>query len=266
MLIDTHSHIDGVEFDADRQEVIERAKAAGVGSVFIPNTNLAGVDKMLVVCDAYPGYLFPMIGLHPEDVDADFRQALDALKQRLTDGHPFIAIGEVGLDFYWDTTFRQQQIEAFSTQVKWALEFGLPLMIHSRSAHPEIIEVLDWYHDRSLTGVFHCFTGTAEEARDLLAFDGFMLGIGGVLTFKKSKLPEVLAEAVPLDRIVLETDSPYMAPVPHRGERNESAYVANIAERLAEVYQTTRQVVEDTTTRNATRIFTKYPVLRSEKV
>ena len=264
MLIDTHSHIDGEEFDADRDEVVNRAKGAGVGSIFIPNTNAKGVDKMLDVCAAYPGYLFPMIGLHPEDVDADFRIALDSLKRRITEGHPFIAIGEVGLDFYWDSTFRQQQIEAFETQVEWALEYRLPLMIHCRSAHSELIEVLDRYRGRGLTGVFHCFTGTADEARALLAFDGFMLGIGGVLTFKKSKLPQALAEAVPLEKIVLETDAPYMAPVPHRGQRNESAFVAEVANRLAQVYQTTLQVVEDTTTRNATKIFKKHPLLRSE--
>ena len=263
MLIDTHAHIDGEEFDDDRLEVISRAKEAGVGSVFIPNVNVAGVGKMLQVCSENPGYLYPMIGLHPEDVDADYQKALDTLERMMTPDNPFIAVGEVGLDFYWDTTFRAQQVVAFQSQVEWALEYDLPLMIHARSAHQQLVETLDKYRGRGLTGVFHCFTGTEEEAQQLLAFEGFALGIGGVLTFKKSKLPEVLARAVPLERVVLETDSPYMAPVPHRGKRNECAFVAEVAKYLSQVYQVEEEVIETTTTDNATRIFKKYPTLRS---
>ncbi len=263
MLIDTHAHIDGEEFDEDRPEVIERARQAGVASIFIPNVNPSGVGKMMQVCAQYPDYLFPMIGLHPEDVDAHFHEALDNLEQLLTDDNPFVAIGEVGLDFYWDTTFKTQQLEAFETQVQWALTYQLPLMIHCRSANLELVEVLEKYRGCGLTGVFHCFTGNEEDVMRLLSFEGFALGIGGVLTFKKSKLPEVLAHHVPLDRIVLETDSPYMAPVPHRGKRNESAFVEHVAERLAEIYGLDRKAVEDTTTHNAIKIFKKYPLLRS---
>ena len=263
MLIDTHAHIDGEEFDADRLEVVSHAKAAGVGSVFIPNVNVAGVGKMLQVCAEYPGYLYPMVGLHPEDVNDDYLKALDTLERMITPDNPFIAVGEVGLDFYWDTTFRAQQVEAFQTQVEWALRYDLPLMIHSRSAHQELVEILEKYRGRGLTGVFHCFTGTEEEARQLLSFDGFVLGIGGVLTFKKSQLPEVLARVVPLERVVLETDSPYMAPVPHRGKRNECAFVAEVAKCLSQVYQVEEEVIETTTTDNATRIFKKYRPLRS---
>ncbi len=263
MLIDTHAHIDGEEFDDDRSEVIDRAKQAGVSSIFIPNVNLQGVDKMLQVCAQYPGYLYPMVGLHPEDVDANFHEALDALEQLLVDDNPFLAIGEVGLDFYWDTTFKTQQLEAFETQVQWAVKYQLPLMIHCRSANKELVDVMEKYQSSALTGVFHCFTGNEDEARRLLAFDGFALGIGGVLTFKKSKLPDVLLHHVPLDRIVLETDSPYMAPVPHRGKRNESAFVLQVAKCLAELYGVEEKVVEDTTTHNAIKIFKKYPFLRS---
>ena len=255
MLIDTHAHIDGEEFDDDRLEVISRAKEAGVGSVFIPNVNVAGVGKMLQVCSENPGYLYPMIGLHPEDVDADYQKALDTLERMITPDNPFIAVGEVGLDFYWDTTFRAQQVDAFQSQVEWALEYDLPLMIHARSAHQQLVETLDKYRGRGLTGVFHCFTGTEEEARQLLAFEGFALGIGGVLTFKKSNLPTTLPNVVPLERIVLETDAPYMAPVPHRGKRNESSYIPYIIERMAEAYSVEPDEVSRITTENAERIF-----------
>ena len=263
MIIDTHAHIDGPEFDEDRLQVIERAKEAGVGAICIPNINPQGVEKMLDVCAQYPDYLYPMIGLHPEDVDSNYPQALSALRERLERPNPFIAIGEVGLDFYWDATYKQQQIEAFETQVQWAIQYQLPLMIHTRSAHKEMVDVMDRYREDGLTGVFHCFTGTQDEAAQLLSFEGFVLGIGGVLTFKKSKLPEVLASTVPLQRVVLETDSPYMAPVPNRGKRNESAFVADVAKCLAQVYQVGLDDITEATTDNARRIFKKTPFLRS---
>lgn len=264
MLIDTHSHIDGEEFDDDRDEVVKRAKDVGVGTILIPNVNAVGLDKMLQVCAQHPGYLYPMIGLHPEDVKQDYVDVLDDMEKRIVDGHPFVAVGEVGLDFYWDTTYRKEQMEAFDRQVQWAVKYHLPLMIHCRSAHQEMIDVLERYRDCGLKGVFHCFTGTEEEAQRLLSFDGFLLGIGGVLTFKKSKLPDVLANAVPLHRIVLETDAPYMAPVPHRGKRNESAFVVEVAKCLARVYQVASSEVEDVTTRNAVELFVKHPLLGAD--
>ena len=237
MIIDTHSHLDGEEFADDLPEVIQRAKDAQVEKILVPNVNLQGLPHLIEVCDAYPDYLYPMIGLHPEDVKADYQTQLDQMFIFLKENpNRFCAIGEVGLDFYWDETYRNQQLEAFEQQIQWAKQFGKPLMIHARNAFEEIVEIMERHRDDQLEGVFHCFTGTEDEARKLLSFDGFKLGIGGVLTFKKSTLPEVLKNAVPLSRIVVETDSPYLAPVPHRGKRNESAFIIEIVRRLTEIY------------------------------
>lgn len=237
MIIDTHSHLDGEEFADDLPEVIQRAKDAQVEKILVPNVNLQGLPHLIEVCDAYPGYLYPMIGLHPEDVKDDYQTQLDQMLMLLKENpNRFCAIGEVGLDFYWDETYRNQQLEAFEQQIQWAKQFGKPLMIHARNAFEEIVEIMERHRDDRLEGVFHCFTGTEDEARKLLSFDGFKLGIGGVLTFKKSTLPEVLKNAVPLSRIVVETDSPYLAPVPHRGKRNESAFIIEIVRRLTEIY------------------------------
>ena len=237
MIIDTHSHLDGEEFADDLPEVIQRAKDAPVEKILVPNVNLQGLPHLIEVCDAYPDYLYPMIGLHPEDVKDDYQTQLDQMFIFLKENpNRFCAIGEVGLDFYWDETYRNQQLEAFEQQIQWAKQFGKPLMIHARNAFEEIVEIMERHRDDQLEGVFHCFTGTEDEARKLLSFDGFKLGIGGVLTFKKSTLPEVLKNAVPLSRIVVETDSPYLAPVPHRGKRNESAFIIEIVRRLTEIY------------------------------
>lgn len=237
MIIDTHSHLDGEEFADDLPEVIQRAKDAQVEKILVPNVNLQGLPHLIEVCDAYPDYLYPMIGLHPEDVKDDYQTQLDQMFIFLKENpNRFCAIGEVGLDFYWDETYRNQQLEAFEQQIQWAKQFGKPLMIHARNAFEEIVEIMERHRNDQLEGVFHCFTGTEDEARKLLSFDGFKLGIGGVLTFKKSTLPEVLKNAVPLSRIVVETDSPYLAPVPHRGKRNESAFIIEIVRRLTEIY------------------------------
>lgn len=254
--IDTHAHLDGVEFDADRDEVVARAQAAGVSKVFIPAVNLPSVDSILAVCRRYPGYALPMIGLHPEDVKADWRDVLDCMRARLDmPDSPFIAIGEVGLDYYWSREFEREQLEAFEEQVRWSVETHLPLMIHCRKAQNEMVRLLRPYAKDLPGGVFHCFTGNEKEAAELLQFDNFMLGIGGVLTFKKSHLPEVLPAAVPLSRVVLETDAPYMAPVPMRGKRNESAYVAYVLGRLAECYGVDEDYVASVTTENARKVF-----------
>ena len=254
-MIDTHSHIYGPEFDEDRDLVVQRAREAGVECILLPNINAETIRPMLSLCAAYPRYCYPMMGLHPEDVREDYQQVLRAMRQGLQHPrHPFIAIGEVGLDFYWDDTYRTQQLDAFEQQVCWARDLGLPLVIHTRSAHRELVEVMERHRQERLTGIFHCFGGTREEAVELLSFDGFVLGIGGVLTYKKSALPEVL-RSVPLERIVLETDAPYLAPVPHRGKRNESAYVVHTLQRLAEVYECTPETVDEVTTKTAKRIF-----------
>ena len=255
-MIDTHAHIDGPEFADDLEAVIQRAKDAGVEKIFVPGICLKDTPHLLDVCQAHPNYLYPMIGLHPENImDEDYHQALDQLERMIDEST--IAVGEVGLDFYWDAIYKQEQMEVFEHQVQWAEKYGLPLMIHSRSAHQELMEVMEWHRASNLSGVFHCFTGTEEEARDMLTFPNFMLGIGGVLTFKKSTLREVVQNAVPLSRIVLETDSPYMAPVPNRGKRNESAYVRNVAEKLAEIYNTDFDNIVHQTTKNALKVFKK---------
>lgn len=253
---DTHTHLDGEEFKADLPDVIGRAKAQGVGRVLVPAIDLKSVDTVLAVCRQFPGYAFPMIGLHPEEVKADWEMQLRQLKARFTEAS-FIAIGEVGLDFYWDRTFEREQLLAFEAQVEWAVETQLPLMIHCRKAQNELLHILKRYEKELSGGVFHCFTGNQKEAEQLLKFERFALGIGGVLTFKSSHLREDLPAVVPLERIVLETDSPYMAPVPHRGERNESAFVRLVLEKLAEVYGVSAEEVARTTEENVRRIFTK---------
>lgn len=255
-MIDTHTHIDGEEFAEDRALAVQRAKEAGVEKVFVPAIDLKSVSSVLQTCRQFPGYAYPMIGLHPEEVKADWRNQLAQMKPMLDDSsHPFIAIGEVGLDYYWSREFEAEQLQAFEEQVEWAAEYDLPLMIHCRKAQNEMVHILK-RHENELArgGVFHCFTGNEKEAEQLLQFDNFVLGIGGVLTFKKSHLPEVLA-GIPIDRIVIETDSPYMAPVPMRGKRNESAYVAFVLKRIAEIYGISEDEADRRTTTNALRIF-----------
>lgn len=253
--IDTHTHLDGTEFDADRDEVMERARAAGVSKVFLPAIDLKSVETVLAVSRKYEGYAYPMIGLHPEEVGADWENVLHRMREYIVPGHPFIAIGEVGLDFYWTRDNEREQLAAFERQVEWSVETRLPLMIHCRKAQNEMVAVMHRYQNELPGGVFHCFTGNEKEAEQLLEFQNFVLGIGGVLTFKKSHLPEVLPASVPLSRIVLETDSPYMAPVPKRGERNESAYVEFVLKRLAEAYGVEDEEVARQTNENVERVF-----------
>lgn len=253
--IDTHTHLDGTEFDADRDEVMERARAAGVSKVFLPAIDLKSVETVLAVSRKYEGYAYPMIGLHPEEVEADWENVLHRMREYIVPGHPFIAIGEVGLDFYWTRDNEREQLAAFERQVEWSVETRLPLMIHCRKAQNEMVAVMRRYQNELPGGVFHCFTGNEKEAEQLLEFQNFVLGIGGVLTFKKSHLPEVLPASVPLSRIVLETDSPYMAPVPKRGERNESAYMEFVLKRLAEAYGVEDEEVARQTNENVERVF-----------
>ena len=255
--IDTHCHLDGEEFAADRDAIVQRAREAGCTHIFLPAIDAASCQTVLDVCAQYPDFCRPMLGLHPEEVRADWRQQLDAIRELLTSANSQLptAIGEVGLDYYWSRDFEQEQLQAFEAQVKWAIELQLPLMIHCRKAQNEMVAILKRYARELPGGVFHCFTGNEQEARQLLEFDRFVLGIGGVLTFKKSHLPEVLPACVPLDRIVLETDAPYMAPVPMRGKRNESAFIRHVITRLAEAYGVTEEEICRQTTATAERIF-----------
>ena len=250
--IDTHSHLDGAEFDADRDETVARAKAAGVSKVFVPAIDLPSVGTVLTTCDRYPGFAYPMIGLHPEEVKPDFKDVLAEMRRLMSPR--FIAIGEVGLDYYWSREYEKEQLEAFEEQVRWSVEYRLPLMIHCRKAQQDMVRVLKRYERELPGGVFHCFTGNANEAEELLRFDKFVLGIGGVLTFKKSHLPEVLPN-IPLSRVVLETDAPYMAPVPMRGGRNESAFVAFVLKKMAECYGVSGEDVARQTNANVERMF-----------
>lgn len=255
-MIDTHSHIYEPEFDSDRDDVILRAQQAGVSHILLPNINAGSIGPMLQLCSRYPSYCFPMLGLHPTDVDpSSFRKELRSMELLLEDErHPYIAIGEVGLDYYWDQSNVREQESAFRTQIEWAIACHLPLVIHARAAHRQLVAAMNEYRNEPLSGVFHCFGGTTEEAQELLQFPGFVLGIGGIVTYKKSALPDTLP-SVPLQRIVLETDAPYLAPVPHRGHRNESAYLTEILRQVAHIYNVSEQDAEKVTSDNAKRIF-----------
>ena len=254
--IDTHCHLDGEEFLADRDEVVVRAREAGVAKVLVPGIDLKSCQTVLDLCRQYPDYCYPMLGLHPEEVRSDWKSVLAQLREAVVRGGvPIIAIGEVGLDFYWSREFEQEQLDIFEEQVRWSVEMRLPLMIHCRKAQNELVAILKRYASDLPGGVFHCFTGNEIEARELLQFDRFVLGIGGVLTFKKSNLPQTLPAVVPLDRIVLETDAPYMAPVPHRGQRNEPAFVLEVLRKLAACYGVSEEVVCEQTNANVARIF-----------
>ena len=254
--IDTHAHIDGEEFDLDRDEMVARARDAGAKAILVPAINMEGLENMRSVVKSYPGFAYAMIGLHPEDVRSDWREVIAEMR-RIQEASPteFIAIGEVGLDFYWSREYEREQMECFEEQVRWAIEVRLPLVIHCRKAQNELVAILKKYRSQLCGGIFHCFAGNEKEAAELLAFDGFFIGVGGVLTFKKSHLPEVLP-SIPLDRLVCETDAPYMAPVPMRGKRNESAFIPYVIERMAEAYRTTADEVARRTTANARRLFT----------
>lgn len=266
MIIDTHTHLDAEEFDEDRAEAFARAKEAGVGKVFLPAIDVKTTEAVLELSKQYPGYAYPMIGLHPEEVKADWKELLSAIKQILDahvskdeDGHlqvsDFIAVGEVGLDYYWSREFEHEQLEVFEEQVKWSIETRLPLMIHCRKGQNEMVHLLRQYEKELPGGVFHCFTGNQKEAEELLTFDKFVLGVGGVSTFKSSHLREDLPAVVPMDRIVLETDSPYMAPVPYRGKRNESAFVVEVLKTLAKAYGVSEEELAMQTNQTVMRIF-----------
>ena len=252
---DTHAHLYGEEFTDDLDEVIARARAAGATRIFLPPTDLRSTESAVKVCSRYPGLCFPMIGIHPEDLGEHPEDDLRAMEERLQGPHPFIAIGEVGLDLYWDTSRKEEQIRVFHAQIQMGLRHGLPLMVHVRNAYPELIEALsDYRGEQRLRGVIHCFTGTLSEAQALLHLGHFALGIGGVVTFKKSTLPQVLRE-VPFNRLTLETDAPYLTPAPFRGKRNEPSYIPYVIEKLAEIYQVTPAAITEATEATTCALF-----------
>jgi len=252
--IDTHCHLDGEEFHDDLDAVVQRAREAGCTKILVPAIDLPSCQTVMEVCRRFPGYAYPMLGLHPEEVKSNWQEVLSSINCQLSTVNS-LAIGEVGLDFYWSREFEKEQLEAFEEQVRWSVETRLPLMIHCRKAQNEMVNILKRYARNLPGGVFHCFTGNEIEARQLLEFENFVLGIGGVLTFKKSHLSEVLPACVPLDRIVLETDAPYMAPVPMRGQRNEPAFIPHVITRMAEAYGVTEEEICRQTNENVARIF-----------
>ena len=253
MIIDTHAHLYSEQFDADRDKMIQNAKDSGLEKVLLPNIDIESIDGMLALTRAYPEFCHPMMGLHPCSVKDNFVQDLEII-YKLLSRESIVAIGEIGIDLYWDKTTLQNQREAFRVQVQWAKDLKLPIVIHARESYNELFEELNQLNDDNLSGVFHCFTGSKQQAEKILSYGDFYIGLGGVLTYKNSGINNFVAE-LPLDKIVLETDAPYLPPVPHRGKRNESAYVRLVAEKLAELYGVSYDEIALKTTENAKKLF-----------
>jgi TatD DNase family protein len=253
MFVDTHTHLFTDAFDDDREAVVQRAIDSGIEYLLLPNIDGSTIDAMHQLESAYPNNCFSMMGLHPGSVKENWEEELVKVKENLF-SRKYVAVGEIGMDLYWDTTFIEEQRLAFRQQVSWAKELGIPIAIHAREAFEEIFAILDEMNDDSLTGVFHCFTGNLEQARHIESYGGFKMGIGGVVTYKKAAMDKVL-EHVDLKDLILETDSPYLSPVPFRGKRNESSYVLHIAEKLSDIYQVPLKEIEEITTKNAMELF-----------
>lgn len=251
-LVDTHTHLYVAQFDEDRRAVVERALSLGIDRLYLPNIDQHSIAALLALEEAYPQHCRAMMGLHPCSVGADYLDQLRIIKAWL-DKRRFAAVGEIGMDLYWDKTYRKEQEDAFLQQVEWALAFDLPIVIHSRETIDLLIDLVRSVHQPNLRGIFHCFTGTKAQGEAIIDL-GFYLGIGGVLTFKNAGVDQVVGQ-LPLDRMVLETDSPYLAPAPHRGKRNESSYLLVIAEKLAQVHGVPLAEVAEMTTRNAKAVF-----------
>ncbi len=251
-LTDTHTHLYASEFDNDRKQVVESAIAAGVKKFFLPNIDSSSVNGMFELCNQFPENCFPMMGLHPTSVKENYEEELEKLKTYFSKRKMY-AVGEIGFDLYWDKTFFQQQQRAFETQIKWAKEFSLPIVIHSRNSFIEIVEVLQKNKNENPHGIFHCFSGSKEQAKQAISL-GFKLGIGGVLTYKNSGLGQAIAD-IDLKHLVLETDSPYLTPVPYRGKRNESGYITLVGQKLAEIKNISVEEVAEVTTANAIEVF-----------
>ncbi len=252
-MIDSHSHIYLEQFDQDRDEILEKARIAGLSHILLPNVDSSTIGAMLETEKRYPDMCHAMMGLHPTSVKDNYAEELNMVEQWL-DKRPFLAIGEIGMDLYWDTTFKKQQQKVLATQLKWAAEKEIPVVIHTREAFPEIFDVFEKHYDNRLSGVFHSFTGNMEDARHILQMPNFYLGINGVVTYKNSTLPQVLSE-VGYERLLLETDAPYLPPVPFRGKRNEPAYVAYTRDKIAEIFGIDSGLVTETTTQNAHQLF-----------
>jgi TatD DNase family protein len=250
--IDTHTHLYLPEFDADRDDAVARALSKGVSKMLLPNIDIQSVNSMLSAVIRYSGICYPMVGLHPTSVKEDYQSQLEKLEIIFTK-HKFIAIGEIGIDLFWDRTFLNEQIIAFRRQIFFALNNGLPVVIHSRDSFPEVFSVLYEFEGKGLKGVLHAFTGSIDDAGKAISM-GFKLGIGGIVTFKNSGLDKVVREIDP-ENLILETDSPYLAPVPFRGKRNESAYICIINKKLAEIYGMSEEEIAVITYSNSIQLF-----------
>lgn len=251
-ITDTHCHLYSEEFDADRDLMMQRAITSGVGRFFMPAIDSSAHESMLQVEAKYPNHCFSMMGVHPCYVKENYREEL-AIAENWLKQRQFVAIGEIGLDHYWDKTFVAEQEIAFRTQIEWSLERQLPIVIHTRNAMQETINIVKEYHKKGVRGIFHCFSGSAESAKEIVKL-GFYLGIGGVITYKNAGLAEALQD-IPLEQLVLETDAPYLTPVPFRGKRNESSYLDYVIDKLATVKNTNRQTIIEVTTANSQKIF-----------
>ena len=255
MFIDTHTHLYAEEFKDDQKEVVEKAIKSGIEKLLLPNIDVESIEGMHQLVEQYPDNCYAMMGLHPGYVKEDWEAQLKTIEENLF-AHPekYIAVGEIGMDLYWDKTFQEQQALVFRKQVEWAIALKLPIVIHARDAFDEIFEILDEINTPELSGIFHCFTGNLEQAKHILSYGNFKLGIGGVLTYKKAEIDKVIAN-IDLKNLVLETDAPYLPPVPFRGKRNESSYILHIAEKLADVYGVSLKTIEEQTTQNALELF-----------
>lgn len=251
-LIDTHTHLFSKQFDQDRTEVVNRAIEKGVDKLFLPNIDSSTILPMMDLCQQFPNHCYPMMGLHPCDVKEDYQNELTIIRSHLEKGK-FIAIGEIGIDLHWDKSTLAYQQDAFKTQLKWAKEFHLPVAIHVRESFDEVFEIIEQEASPELKGVFHCFTGTLEQAKKAIEL-GFLLGIGGLVTFKKSHLPQLLPN-IELNKIILETDSPYLSPSPNRGKRNESSNLIFIAQKMAQIFEVEPSEIAKITTQNALSLF-----------
>ena len=252
MWIDTHTHIFSQQFDNDIDEAVLRAKEAGLDMLLLPNIDVESIEPMNKLCEKYPDYCFPMMGIHPTSVEKDFSKQLLIVERELAKGK-YCAVGEIGIDLYWDKTLVEEQKLAFASQIDMALKYNLPIVIHARDSFNEIFEVLDNYKGRDLKGVFHSFTGTAEQALKAISL-GFYIGINGIVTFKNSGLDKIIPR-IDINRIILETDAPYLAPVPYRGKRNESSYLPLIGSKISDILEINEKKVAEITSNNARKLF-----------
>lgn len=254
MLIDTHAHLYAEDYNDDLDAVVARSKQEGVGKVLLPNIDVSTIAPLKRIYHRYPDFFLPMMGLHPTSVKSDYKEQLQTIYSELKKGEKYVAVGEIGIDLYWDTTFIKEQTDAFETQLRWSVEQDLPVSIHSRNSYKEIVQSLRRINNKNLRGSFHSFSGNDHDLKELLSFDNFYIGINGVVTFKNSKLATVLQNCSP-ERIVIETDSPYLTPMPYRGKRNEPKFLNQIISALSAIYGKNEEIMRQITKSNAIRLF-----------